>query len=341
MKYIITFLLLSIALQSQGQTITNEEQSIKSIINAKAHYEDGEFDTTISMLGKLLNNRFSHLDKEDKIDAYELLILCYLSIDYPEEAHKAVKEIFKIDPLYKPNIYKNDNRLVALFDEYYTKPVYSVGIDGGINYPLINRMKQYSIVYNNGEAPDAYESKTGAQIGVNFEYRISERMWLRLASVYQSSRYEHILYNVVNETINYKEALYYVNIPVSIKYYIFKNNFQPYFFAGGDITYLSLAESTTFNKESTDIVNRNSLRNSLLPGLFGGIGIRYKYKIFAFSLDARYGYYFDNLNKTGTRYNDKINLYYYYYVDDDIKLNYLKLNAGISVFFKYKIFRNK
>lgn len=171
------------------------------------------------------------------------------------------------------------------------------------------------------------------------EKRFSEHFWFRVASFYQSSDYQHYLYNVVNETIKYTEHMTYINVPASFKYYFLYKYIQPYCFAGADFSLLATAQSTTTNKESKDIVDRIDMREKFLVGAFGGIGARYIHKNFAFSLDMRYGYYPQLVNKPEKRYNDKINLFTYYYIDDDFRMDYIKVNAGISVFLSYKNFK--
>ncbi len=313
------------------------ENCINNLKVAQNNFDDGDFDEAITLLNSTLKD--CDLDKQDKINAYEILILCYLTIDNLKAADDAVSAILNLNPIYSPNKLKNDNRLIKIFGQFSTKPTFSLGIEGGINFPTIHTQNSYSVVYNNGEAPNAYLSKIGSQFGINMEKRFSEHLWFRIASFYQTTNYQHFLYDVVNETINYSENLTYIDLPISIKYYALYKYIQPYAFAGADFSLLNTSQSTTTNNESTDIVNRIDMRNKFSFGILGGIGARYIYHNFIFSLDARYCYYPENINKQGTRYNDKINLFTYYYIDDNFRIDYLKLNAGVSVFLKYKNFK--
>lgn len=327
---ILAFSLLNIQ-RSKAQADT----CIARLKNASTSYDQGDYDGAI----KLLNSAIADcpLDKGDKIQANKLLIMSYLKIDNLEEADKAAAAIVKVDPYYKPDKFKDDPKLSALFEKYKPMATFRIGIMAGINQTMIDVEKTYSIVKNDdADNLGAYSGKTGFQLGLQAEYRAYKELWVEAAGLFRQSLYEHVLYDVENTTINYKEKLSYVDVPVSVKYYILKKNIQPYIEAGASFSFLTDALSTTTRDEVKDIVNRYDYRNNTMVGYSGGAGVAYRMKGISVFAAFRYNYFGDNVNKDGTRYADLTNVFKYYYIDDDFRMDNWQVNVGVNYSLIYK-----
>jgi hypothetical protein len=308
---------------------------VLSMKNANTDFEQGSYDDAI----KLLNSTLGHcpLSTDDKIQANKLLIMSYLAIDNLEAADKAAATIMKLNPNYKPDKFKDDPKLSALFDKYKPEPVFDIGIFGGLNIPSVHVINTYSIVHaDDATGLATYSNKLGFQLGIEAEYKGYKDFWVQAGFQFRETSYEHDLDSIEGETVTYVEKMTYFDFPVSLKYYFLKKKIHPYLQAGADFSFLSDALSTTSRAGESDIVDRTDLRNTFSVGYFGAVGCSYKYNSFLFYADVRYIYFPQQVNKVNTRYDDPINLWKYYYIDDDFSMNNMQVNIGASFILKYK-----
>ena len=307
---------------------------ITHLKDAANNYDQGYYDDAIEMLNRTVRN--CPLDKADRIQAYKLLIMCYLSVDNLEAADQAAVQVMKINPNYTPDKFKDDPRLTSVFKKFRPMPTFAAGIWGGINKPFEKTINQYSVVYQNGQAPASYTTKTGFQLGLQAEHKAYKNFWVELGFSYRRSSYEHLLNDVIGIDIHYSEKLTYVDFPLSVKYYLPLRRVRPYVQAGTYFSLLSNALSTTTGGDQKDIINRIALRNTYQTGYFGSAGVSYNITNFLLFADFRYIIFPDNVNKPGTRYDDEVNLFKYYYLDDDFKLNNMQINVGVSFILRYR-----
>jgi len=315
--------------------IAQTDSCIVKLKNANTSYEQGEYDAAIRVLISALDG--CSLDNMEKIQANKLLILSYLKVDNLEEADKTAARIMKIDPYFQPDKFRDDPKLSALFIKYTPTPVFRLGFSGGLNFSNVKEVNSFSIVHEDA-APgiDKYNNKTGFQLGLSGEYRAYKKLWIVLGFGFRQSKYEHLLYDVENTTINYEEKLSYFDIPLSFKYSILEKTFSPYIQAGVDFSFLSSALSTTSRDNESDLVDRFSYRNNYQTGYICSAGATYGMKGIQLFADISYHYYPENVNKEGTRYSDLVNVFKYYYIDDDFTMNNIQINVGISYAFTYK-----
>lgn len=318
--------------QSNAQT---DSCAIK-LKNANTGYDQGDYDGTIKLVQSALQE--CRLDKNEKIQANKLLIMSYLKVDNLEAADKTAGDIMKIDPYYKPDKFKDDPKLTALFEKYQPVPVFRVGFSAGINRTMIDVINTYSIVHDDAASADlaTYNGKTGFQLGLSAEYRVFNNLWLQLEGQFRQSSYEHLLDSVEGTTIKYSEKLSYFDVPLSVKYYIIDKTFAPYVESGATFSFMTNALSTTERDDQKDIVNRTDYRNSYMTGFFGGAGVAYRMKGISVFAAFRYTYYGDNVNKEGTRYDDLTNVFKYYYIDDDFRMDNWQINIGVNYTLSYK-----
>lgn len=330
--FMVAFLAGFCTLQANAQT---DSCAIK-LKNANTGYDQGDYDGTIKLLQSALQE--CRLDKNEKIQANKLLIMSYLKVDNLEAADNTAADIMKIDPYYKPDKFKDDPKLSALFDKYQPIPSFRIGFSAGINGTSIDVENTYSIVHDDEASADlaSYDSKTGFQLGLAGEYRVFKNLWVQLEGQFRQSSYEHVLDSVEGTTINYSEKLSYFDIPLSVKYYIMDKTFAPYVEAGATFSFMTNALSTTERDDQKDIVNRTDYRNTYMTGFFGGAGVAYRMKGVSVFAAFRYTYFGDNVNKEGTRYDDLTNVFKYYYIDDDFCMDNWQISVGVNYTISYK-----
>jgi hypothetical protein len=330
---IIAVAALILAISAPASYAQTDSCAIK-LKSAGMSFEQGEYDGTIALLKGAL--RECNLDKTEKIEAHKLLILSYFKVDNLEAADNAAADIMKIDPYYKPDKFKDDSKLSALFDKYKPVPMLRIGFTAGFNRTRVDVENYYSIVHNDAEKFSEYNSKTGFQLGVTAEYKAYNRLWVGAGAKFRQSQYEHIIDSVENATVNYNEKLSYIDVPVTIKYYLTEKTINPYVFAGASFSFMTNALGTTERGEQKDIVNRIDYRNTFMFGIHGGAGVTYRIKGMDLFAGLNYVYYPDNVNKEGTRYADLVNVFKYYNLDNDFRMDNWQFNLGIHYSILYK-----
>lgn len=323
---------------SPGSASAQKDSCAYYLKSANKNYEGRYYDAAIEEIQLALGE--CSLNKEDKVKAHKILALSYLGIDDIEAASEEARRIMKIDPEYEPDKFEDDPDYTALFEKFVSTPVLRFGINAGINRPGINVSKHYSI-YHGPDASDfsSYDEEIGFQLGFSAEYLLFKDLWLNSGVQFRTTNYSHIISEVEGSTVDYQEKLSYFELPVSVKYTFLKGDLRPYVCAGGYVSFLTNAISTSRREEINDIVDRIDYRNTFFAGFGGGAGLNYTTrKGMNLFLDVRYTIYPEQLNKEGTRYADEVNVYQYYYIDDDFTMDILQVNAGILF---NLIYRNK
>jgi opacity protein-like surface antigen len=332
LKYLVFGFLLLSAYQAKAQF----DPCLSKLKDAVTKSEQGWFDEAIALLNSSLEG--CELSDNDKIQAYKLLITNYLFIDKLEEAEASAAAIMKIEPNYEADKLRDPAEMVALFEKYKRAISLKVVLYGGINNALVQASQTYSVVGDNDALGlDNYQISNAFQIGLGLEYRISELFWLEMAPQFRRSSYSIDVPNIEGRTVSYKEDLNFFDVPLGAKFYFMRGSFQPYAAAGLNFSLLSSALGELFRDEISDLVNRNTQRNSFYLGYYGGLGLAYNYKNYGLQIGANYIFSPQQVNKDGTRYENLDIVFRYYYLDNDFSMNNLQFNLG----FKYAIAYNK
>ena len=77
----------------------NQSNCEKLVKDAEVFYKDGLFEQAIELLTECLNK--DNISKDIKMEAYRLLGLTYLAIDYRNEARTAINKLLDLVPNYK------------------------------------------------------------------------------------------------------------------------------------------------------------------------------------------------------------------------------------------------
>ncbi len=334
MNRLLSIILFTLCCFAAAPGRAQTDTCITHLKDAQTDLDQGDYDEAITFLTSCLAN--CHLDKGDKISAYKNLILCYLSIDNLEAADEAARKIMKLSPTFVPNKFKDDYRLISVFEKYKPIPMFAFGISAGLNAPQLTSGSRYSVVYEDGQAPATYKTTNGYQLGMQAERKLFHNLWIEAAFSYRNSSYQHTLDSVLGANDNFTEKFINCDLPLSLKYYFPTHRFMPYVQAGAVFSFITSDLSTTTRKQLKDILDQAPYRNTYTTGYFGAIGLCYKVKSLMLFANARYSVFPDNVNKAGTRFSNQVNLFKFYYVDDDFKLNNTQYNFGASLILKYK-----
>lgn len=312
---------------------TQAQDCAKSLKKAQKAYDIGDFEKVKKLVNPCLG---AGVSKEEELKIYKLLTLIHVFDDEEDSAAYYMEEFLKIDPEYEINDAIDPVEFVALYNQFNTLPVLSIGVTGGASYTNVDVFQRYGL--NSYEDFDhVYNRKLGGyQVGIRINKYLSKRLVLDLEALLSNKTYEHQsnLYEFSQVTMN--ETQRRIEIPLILSYDFFKHKIRPYIGVGIAGEYL-LGSSAEFSRTYTDTslaeikgqnIDMTDHRQSLNYSLIGTAGIRFKVPKGMISLDFRYKKgMLNQVNKT-QRYTNNHLMYRYYYIDSDFALDHYILSVG-------------
>lgn len=347
--YIIVFSLFFIINTNCKNLIAQD--CTETLQQARNKYTDGEIATIPDLLDACIKNGFT---KEEKVQAYKLIIQVYIFEDKIEEAEQILLKLKKADPVYQID-YENDGaEFIDLFNQYQTTAFLTIGLFGGFNFPIMQIIEPYTLGDLNNYNPEYKTSGTSFQAGLRFLYQPYTNIevqfdpfFMRSSISYTSGNVDDI-YGANLDEHNFTETMSLIHFPLSVVYNYPLDNFVPYVSAGFDLAMLinstttparnyedgiQLDDATGSDISLTDLEHRTSLTKDIITG----IGVKYKFPMFYLFFDFRYQFALDNLVDDRNRYSNPEFNYEYRYIDDDIK----KYNFVISLGVAYSFYTHK
>lgn len=327
-------LFISFSLLFFSVSLAQEDCAI-ALRNGQKFYEEGLLEKVPPLLAPCINSGFN---KEEKVQAYRLLILTYLFDDKMVEAEVYMEKLLKQEPEYQINDVIDPIEFIQLYESYRTLPIYSLGIFGGVNKTLGMQTEAYGI--NNVENKKAtYSPKgMGVQFGIKANFFVMKNLEFNVNAQYinQKFEYKNALYDFTELTSNESQTL--ISLPLSFTYDIMTGKYTPYIRLGGSMAYL-LNSNTNLVRTYTDgshtdvagpSISLTSQRQRWNFGLIGGAGVKYKIPRGSIFLDARYCKGLNNQTIPENRYDNTELLYKYFYVDDDFKVDNIQISVGYN-----------
>lgn len=312
-----------------------------AIVNAKALYDQGKLREAIDGLTPCLTHS---LDRTNLWKGYEILALCYLTLNDPVDARKAAENLLELNPQFVPSLIKDPKDFVELINSITVIPKFSLGVAGGagVNNTYVNVTQQYNVSDFNKN----YKSQIGEQFGLILGYNISQNLELGL-DLYSSFKNYGISYQTNNFNITDNEHLSYIEIPLYVTYSYGKGRLRPFVTLGGYEDFLLSATSdfsARYNPDNSSYsdnnVNSSDRRNKFNTGLMGGIGLSYKIATWAHVfIDFRYTYGLSNIVNDANRYADQNLIFNYFYLDDNLKISNGLFTGGLVAYLNYKVIR--
>lgn len=326
--------------------ITQESECLKTLKDAKQHYEQGLIDQIPSMLAGCMESGFT---RAQKIEAYKLIILAYLFDDDQYEAEKTMDEFLKKFPEYE--VMPSDPvEFVYLLESYKTASVYSINFFLGPTFTNPRIIETYTPldVYHT-----TFGDKTGAgyQIGIGATRNIWKSFFLELDVIYSTHKYTFTqnCTQLVNDleipfiSTSATERLTELNFPLTLCYKFGKGNLNYFFRFGGTfdlVNKVTLSPSSRTSSQEpvseSNINDKNARRHYNYGPVLGG-GLEYKIPRGYLVLDARYQMGIGNLVLENQRYNNPKLISRYKYEDSNFNLNNVSINFG----YYFSIYQSK
>jgi hypothetical protein len=343
-KYLFPVLLfLTVFLLNIEQINAQEDTCLNKLKRAQELFDNGLVEEIPILIEPCLNSK-DGFNKEQSIQAFRLLIQVYLFDYNQDKAEKAMLELLSRYPEYELQI--NDPvEFANLYKQFKTKPLYSFGINAGLNVSNVSVLEHFSTNSLNDLDSKYKIGDFNSTFGVSFEKYFNSKAWITLAAGYSSGGYQvDEKFNSNRELLTFKEKMQYAQVPVYFNY-AFTNNkkFVPYVMLGGQFAYL-LKSNAEINRSMIDkdiessglpmeSKNMTDSRNRINYSALTGVGARFKVAAGYIRANLFYTMGFTEHVKNSSRFDDKENLFYYNFIDDRIKINYLTLSVGYSYLF--------
>jgi hypothetical protein len=311
----------------------------QNLKKAQKEYDEGRLTEVAGILESCLKDGFT---KDQKLQAYRLLILTNIFSDEPGMAEQNLLHLLKEDPEYKINPAVDPAEFITLYNSYNTSAVISIGLVGGINQSRAHVRNAFSTDNANNKA--TYLPHIGFQAGAMADIKLYKNLQLTTGVLAESKTYEYknLLFNYSNLDMN--EQQLWMELPLALKYNFGKRKLIPYLYSGGSFNLL-LSSTGNFkrvsingdNDASGPNVTLTSLRNKINYYAVFGTGLRYKLGYGYLNLDIKYSMGLTNIANSKNRYSDPNLLYYYGYIDSNFTLNNLFISVGyFKSFYKPK-----
>lgn len=185
---------------------------------AQRRFDDGLLDDIPQLLANCMKDGFT---KEEKTNAYKLLIQTYLFSEQTEKADGVMLKFLKEFPSY--SIAVNDPKeFINLYSTYRTKPIFKVEIKGGFNFCMPKFIEPFG-VGNTSKGHPTYKSKLGYNVEVDFINKLYKDFEYSIGASLTLSNFDYSNKPFEYSTVTGTFKNNYLGLPVAVRYnYKFK-----------------------------------------------------------------------------------------------------------------------
>lgn len=232
-----------------------------------------------------------------------------------------------------------------------------LGIKSGMNFLHPKPSQEYSILTQKDASVGTKTYKTlfknsGAQIGVTAGHAFTSFLSVTIQPTIFFNKYNYSTTykwvdtsgNKTNLNFNFRQTLYYLDLPLMARLGWKVNSFQLFAQGGGFYDILlnsnkkySITENNTVagtaydSEESERIVNNKQAHIKSMVGLLVGGGVAYDIEWFRVVIEVNYRVGFSNTTNVKKRYEDNLLLASAYDVPDDLRLSSVEISLSCIV----------
>lgn len=319
-----------------GFTLTSAAQNScsQNLITARQVYQEGKLQELPGLLESCIKNGFS---KDERVEAYRLLILSYLFSEEQKKAEKTMLTLLRVNPEYQVNPEVDPVELINLYNKFKTDPAFLWGVNAAGNYNLIRPTALYGS--NNVEEQKGKYSKTfGFQAGITATIFLTDPWSLHPELNYKSTSFT-LTKTLSTSTSQTKkqvstETQQWIQLPVAVHYRLLGDK-QRFVYADGGVAIdyllsskLSTSGTSLGNEVARNNVDISNMRRSINGVVFLGIGGQMKQGRNYLSAFVRFYYGILNQVIADNRYSNPDLYIGAGYVDNDYLVHYI--SAGIA-----------
>lgn len=318
-----------------AQTTCSEQLRV-----AQRRYDEGLLDDIPKLLSGCLENGFS---KEEKMNAYKLLIQTYLYSDATAMADQTMVAFLRDFPEYK--IAGNDPKeFVLLHKSYRTEPIMNIELVGGGNFSSPQVREYFGVESLSNETAD-YEALFGFNVGVNYVDRLYQDFDFSAGVLFRFQKYGYTnaVYSHSEVWATFTEMQ--IGAPVSARYNFKVFGVRGHAFLGVEPCY-RLSTSVDFSRilsggadPITGTVSLNEMRKKFDINPILGVGGFFNIGSAKFKANAKLRFATISSTTNELRYSRPDLIEKFYYIDDNILVHELSVSVAyiISVYNPKKI----
>ena len=330
-------ILILIILLIGNTVIYSQKSCLNTLREAKELYEKGLIDEIPSLLSGCMESGFT---RQQRVEAYKLIILAYLFDDDQFAAEKMMDEFLKKFPEYE--VMPGDPvEFVYLLESYKTSSFYSLNLTFGPTFANPMILESHSVL---DRSNTEYSNTTG--IGFHVGFGLSRNLFKSVngnITVYYST-YSYDFHEksttILGDRafsfvdVDTKEELTRVEIPLTFTYSFGKGNLNYVIRAGGMFGYLIGADMTPrryheqLDNPISDPVDITEYRIIYDYAVVFGLGLEYKIPRGYLVLHAQYNMGLQNMVMDNVQDMSSRNYSTYYHIDDDFRLNSILISVG-------------
>lgn len=194
-------------------TLQAQNTCTEQLTMAQRSFDDGLLDDIPRMLENCMKNGFT---REEKTNAYKLLIQTYLFNEEPQKADQVMMQFLNELPNY--SIAVNDPKeFINLYNTYRTDPIFKIEVRTGIVFTTPYIIEYFGPSDITTIKPD-YQLKTGINFEADFIHNLTGDFdysagisFTLLRQGYINKPYD---YSTVEATLNH----FYLGIPLAVRY---------------------------------------------------------------------------------------------------------------------------
>jgi hypothetical protein len=346
MKYSVIFAIILLML-SGIRCMAQDENCEITLSRATEEFQRGHFYLIASVLAPCLNN----FTQEQQLRANILLTETYLLLDDPIGAKESFLRILKANPEFVADESIHPSDFVYLSKEFVTDPVFSWFIKAGANTSPIRIIHDLDVF--DSQALEKYILKPGYQAALGGEVYLNAKYGIRAELTYLAKAYQHNTSNFFQaDSKQFTENQAWLALPVALTYSKSAGKYRPYAYGGFSAGYLlrdigkSKIEKVRTSEDERDDQRSPDWdilykRNRWNYSFFLGGGLKIKFGLRYFFVDARYSLGLTNIVKPQNLYtNNSLPLtsdgfvssnsqvFSYAHVDDYFRIDNLSLSVG-------------
>lgn len=300
---------------------------------ARTTYDQGRLQDLPALLDNCLKDGFT---KQEKVEAYKLLVLSYIYLEEPSRANAAMLELLRTDPYFELNESADAAEFISLYKTFRTWPIYRLGAKLGVNATSPSIVSSADALTG---AAVSYSPSINFQSGIVFEIPVSPRLTLNPELYFQVRSFNYKssldLTGALDNSSRGKETHNLLSLPVSLQFEISESKLHPYVSAGVSVDYLFNARITmnrhrvnapSVQERTFDVT---SSRNKINFNAVASVGTKLKLGSGFVVGELRVVYGLRKINEPGSAYTiDDYLLFDNAYADNLMKLNSLTICVG-------------
>ena len=325
-------LLLSIVIIC-ASTLRAQNTCADQLKVAQRSFDDGLLDDIPQILAGCMKNGFT---KEEKTNAYKLLIQTYLFSENNEKADEVMMQFLNDFPSY--TLTTNDPKeFINLFGTYRTKPIFKVEVKVGATFCMPSPVQYYGTGDITTNKP-TYKSKLGYNFELNYLNTLYKNFDYSIGVSYTLSNLNYSNNPNDYSTVTGVFKNTYIGLPIAARYnfsvkgitFFAKGGFEPVYLLQSSVD-LTRKDNVTTRQEpftGTEDLLASHQKFDIRPLLAFGVSV----KVFQiYTLNFAAGFKFSTMIQTNKNkyYSNPLLMEKYFFAEDDLLLNQSYLSFSI------------